>query len=81
MTTSHDGVSQSRTWFIFGGILSLIVGVFAISTPALFSLVITQLLGALCLVTGAIAIFAGALAAHLPTRQILRRTAAEILRM
>ena len=57
MTTSHDGVSQSRTWFIFGGILSLIVGVFAISTPALFSLVITQLLGALCLVTGAIAIF------------------------
>jgi uncharacterized membrane protein HdeD (DUF308 family) len=57
MNASQGSVSHSRTWFIFGGALSLIVGVFAISTPALFSLVLTQLLGALCLVTGAIAIF------------------------
>ena len=57
MTTSHDGVSRSRGWFIFGGILSVLVGIFAIGAPNIFSIVLTQLLGALCLVTGAISIF------------------------
>ena len=57
MTASLSGYSRSRTWLIFGGILSLLVGVFAIAAPGLFSFVLTQLIGALCLVTGVVAIF------------------------
>lgn len=57
MTTSLVGTSPSRTWLVFGGILSLLVGVFAIAAPGLFSFVLTQLIGALCLVTGVSAIF------------------------
>ncbi|MFZ4776859.1 MAG: HdeD family acid-resistance protein [Terrimicrobiaceae bacterium] len=56
MSQSKDGLSQSRGWLIFGGILSLLVGVFAISAPGLFSFVLTQLIGALCLVTGVISL-------------------------
>ena len=57
MLTAQDSGSRSRGSFIFGGILSLLVGAFAIAAPNLFSIVLTQLLGALCLVTGLVAIF------------------------
>jgi len=57
MTQAHVGHSRSRGSFIFGGVLSLLVGVFAIAAPQLFSFVLTQLIGALCLVTGVVAIF------------------------
>ena len=57
MTFLHGGFSRSRTWLIFGGILSLLVGVFAIAAPNLFSFVLTQLIGALCLVSGIISLF------------------------
>ncbi|MFA7343963.1 MAG: HdeD family acid-resistance protein [Terrimicrobiaceae bacterium] len=57
MTPSHDGGSRSRVWFIAGGILSLLVGVFAVSAPGIFSFFLTQLIGALCLATGLVAIF------------------------
>ena len=53
----HDGTPRSRGWFIFGGILSLLVGIIAIAVPEFFSFVITQLIGALCLVTGFISLF------------------------
>ena len=57
MTQAQDGISRSRGSFIFGGVLSLLVGVFAIANPGLFSIVLTQLSGALCLVSGMISIF------------------------
>ena len=57
MTQSKDGIFRSRGSFLFGGVLSLLVGVFAIAAPQLFSVVLTQLIGALCLVSGAISIF------------------------
>jgi uncharacterized membrane protein HdeD (DUF308 family) len=57
VTQPNDGVSHSRGWFIFGGVISLLVGVFAISAPYLFSFVLTQLIGALCLVSGLISLF------------------------
>ena len=47
MTASLGGYSRSRTWLVFGGILSLLVGIFAIAAPGLFSFVLTQLIGAL----------------------------------
>jgi uncharacterized membrane protein HdeD (DUF308 family) len=57
MTASLVGYSRSRTWLIVGGVLSVLVGIFAIAAPGLFSFVLTQLLGALCLVTGVVSIF------------------------
>ena len=53
----HDGTPRSRGWFIFGGLLSILVGIIAIAVPEFFSFVITQLIGALCLVTGFISLF------------------------
>ena len=42
---------------IFGGVVSLLAGIFAIAAPGLFSVVLTQFLGALLLVTGLVGIF------------------------
>lgn len=39
---------------LLGGVLSILVGFFAIGAPALFSYVITAFIGALCLVSGVI---------------------------
>jgi len=47
----------SRAWFFFGGALSILVGVIAIGAPLLFSQVLTQLLGAFCLVSGVVGLF------------------------
>lgn len=42
---------------ILGGIVSLLAGFFAIGAPGLFTIVLTEFLGALLLVTGAVGIF------------------------
>lgn len=59
MLLMNDPHSRSKGWFIFGGVLSVLVGFFAIAVPVLFSFILVQLLGALCLVTGLIALFQG----------------------
>jgi uncharacterized membrane protein HdeD (DUF308 family) len=53
-TTSQ---SPSKAWLLIGGVLSILVGFFAIGAPALFSYVITAFIGALCLVSGVIGLF------------------------
>ena len=49
--------APGRGWLIFGGILSILVGAFAIAAPGLFGYILTQLIGAFCLVSGLIALF------------------------
>jgi len=44
--------SRHRGWFVFGGGISILVGACAIAAPNFFSLILTQLLGAFCLVSG-----------------------------
>jgi uncharacterized membrane protein HdeD (DUF308 family) len=51
---THD-LFKSRGWLIAGGILSLFVGIAAIGSPFLYSVVIAQLLGIFALVSGVIA--------------------------
>lgn len=46
-----------RGWLIFGGVVSLLAGFFAIAAPGVFSLILTQFLGALLLVLGVAGIF------------------------
>ena len=52
-----EGLSKSRGWLIAGGILSILVGLLAMGSPLLFSIVIAQFLGAFALVSGAISLF------------------------
>lgn len=47
----------SRVWVIIGAILSIIVGLLALSSPLLFSLLIVRLLGVFALVSGVISLF------------------------
>jgi uncharacterized membrane protein HdeD (DUF308 family) len=49
--------SKSRGWLITGAILSLIVGLLALSSPLLFSFLIVKLLGVFALVGGVISLF------------------------
>ncbi len=49
--------SRHRGWFVFGGVVSILVGAFAIAAPNFFSLILTQLLGAFCLVSGLVGLF------------------------
>ena len=53
-TTSQ---SPGKVWMLLGGALSILVGFFAITAPALFSYVITAFIGALCLGSGLIGFF------------------------
>src|SRR5260370_18492330 len=48
--------SKSRGWLITGAILSLFVGLLALSSPLLFSFLIVQLLGVFALVSGVISL-------------------------
>jgi uncharacterized membrane protein HdeD (DUF308 family) len=48
---------QSRGWQITGAILSLFLGLLALSSPLLFSLLIVQLLGVFALASGLISLF------------------------
>lgn len=54
---SLQAISKNRGWLLAGGILSLIVGFLAIGNPYLFSFILTQLIGAFCLVNGVISFF------------------------
>jgi uncharacterized membrane protein HdeD (DUF308 family) len=57
MQTISETKIPGRGWLIFGGIVSLLAGFFAIAAPGIFSLVLTQFLGALLLVLGVAGIF------------------------
>jgi uncharacterized membrane protein HdeD (DUF308 family) len=48
---------SSRGWLIFGGLISLVVGVAAITFPVLFSLALVQLLAILLAVTGLVGVW------------------------
>jgi uncharacterized membrane protein HdeD (DUF308 family) len=48
---------NSRGWLIAGAVLSLLVGLLALSSPFLFSVLIVQLLGAFALASGLISLF------------------------
>jgi uncharacterized membrane protein HdeD (DUF308 family) len=48
--------SKSRGWLITGAILSLVVGLLALSSPLLFSLLIVRLIGVFALVSGMISL-------------------------
>ncbi len=63
-------VSQApgRKWLIFGGIVSVLVGGFAIASPVVFSFILTQLIGAFCLVSGLISLFQAVFGAERPHR-------------
>ena len=52
-----QSLSPNRGWMLAGGALSVLVGIFAISAPVLFSYILTQFIGALCLVSGVIGFF------------------------
>ena len=53
----EDSTSHKRGLLIFGGIVSLLAGIFAIAAPGVFSILLTEFLGALLLVTGGVGLF------------------------
>lgn len=57
MTENPDSTPPKRGWLIIGGFVSLLAGLFAIAAPGIFSLLLTEFLGALLLVTGVVGIF------------------------
>jgi uncharacterized membrane protein HdeD (DUF308 family) len=57
-----------KGWLIFGAGLSVVAGVCAVLDPEIFGLVLTQLLGALCLVSGVLALFQAVFVRHRPHR-------------
>lgn len=57
MLTNSETKMPSSGWMIFGGIVSILVGFFAIAAPGVFSIVLTQFLGALLLVVGIVGFF------------------------
>ena len=69
-SSPFETLSKSRGWLIAGGILSVIVGFLAIGSPYLFSIVITQLLGAFLLVSGVIGLFVTVTSGHTGHRVI-----------
>lgn len=67
-STPHAQLSQSRGWLIFGGILSILVGFFAMGSPFLFSIVIAQFLGIFALVSGVMALGLAIFSKHVTHR-------------
>ena len=57
-------LSKSRGWLILGGILSIVVGFFAIGSPILFSIVVAKFLGLFALISGAISLFMAIFGKH-----------------
>lgn len=49
-TTHH----QSRIWYILGGILSILVGFYAMNRPGLATLAVTQVVGIIALASGVV---------------------------
>lgn len=58
MTDSTAPSVAGRIWYVLGGIVSVVVGFFAISFPGLTALALTKLIGAFILVAGAFLLFA-----------------------
>jgi len=56
-TDTFSSQAPGRGWLIFGGILSVLVGFFAFAAPVFFSLILTQLIGAFCLISGLVSLF------------------------
>jgi len=57
MSEDSNSTSPKRGMLILGGVISLLAGLFAIAAPGLFTLVLTEFLGALLLVTGIAGVF------------------------
>lgn len=57
MSNALEPKSLKRGLLIFGGVVSLLAGLFAFAAPGIFSLVLTEFLGALLLVTGVVGLF------------------------
>jgi len=49
--------SPGRTWLLVGGAIALLVGVFALAAPLVFSYIITAFIGAFLLVNGVASLF------------------------
>jgi len=64
MNASPQSFAPSRGWLIFGGIVSIIVGLLALATPTIFSYILTQLIGAFLLVSGVIGFFLAIFGSH-----------------
>lgn len=67
-SSAVQNLSQSRGWLIFGGVLSILVGFFAMGSPLLFSVVIAQLLGIFALVSGVISLGLALFSKHVAHR-------------
>lgn len=57
MSDDSQSPSPKRGLLILGGVVSLLAGVFAIAAPGIFTVVLTEFLGALLLVTGLVGFF------------------------
>ena len=66
MTT--DSPFPNRGLLIFGGIISFLAGIFAIAAPGMFSILLTEFLGALLLVTGVVGLFQALLGKNIAHR-------------
>jgi uncharacterized membrane protein HdeD (DUF308 family) len=51
--TSPAPHTVGRIWYVLGGIISILVGIFAIARPGLAGIALTQVIGAFILVSGA----------------------------
>jgi uncharacterized membrane protein HdeD (DUF308 family) len=67
-SSASHALAQSRGWLIAGGVLSIIVGFFAMGAPVLFSFVIAQFLGAFALVSGVISLALAIFSKHVAHR-------------
>ena len=65
---AEDSTSPKRGLLIFGGIVSLLAGIFAIAAPGIFSILLTEFLGALLLVTGVVGLFQALLGKNIAHR-------------
>lgn len=56
-TVASPSKSAGSVWYYLGGIISVIVGFAAISTPYLFSALVAQFIGVFCVVSGVFLLF------------------------
>jgi uncharacterized membrane protein HdeD (DUF308 family) len=68
MPTSNASQKSNRSLLLIGGILSILVGFLAISTPVFFTELLTIFLGAFCLVGGVIGLFQALFGKETPHR-------------
>jgi len=57
-----------KGWLTFGAGISVVAGICAVLDPEIFGLILTRLLGALCLVSGLVALFQAVFVGHRPHR-------------